>query len=134
MNPTRSALTLLAAMLVVFVLAVGSAGAADVGVVRVGGSKNGASVTLQRGSRLVVSLKGNATTGYAWKVRSVDKSVLKPLGVTYVQNPNPKHLLGVGGVYRLPFKALARGTTVLKLVYVRGKEFGGSYTLRVVVS
>jgi len=132
MNHTRSALTFPAAMLVVFVLAVGSAGAAD--VVRVGGSKNGSSVALQRGNRLVVSLKGNATTGYAWKVRSVDKSVLKPLGVAYVQNPNPKHLLGVGGVYRLPFKALARGTTVLKLVYVRGKEFGGSYTLRVVVS
>jgi predicted secreted protein len=89
---------------------------------------------LTQGAQLLVSLKGNATTGYSWRVKSVARSVLKPLAVKYVPSPNPKHLVGVGGVYKLRFSARASGTTILKLVYARGKKTGRSYWLRVIVS
>jgi predicted secreted protein len=101
---------------------------------RLGSKANGKTVGLAVGGQLFVSLKGNATTGYAWKIASVSRSVLQPSPIKYVQNPNPKHLLGVGGVYKLNFKGLARGTTVLKLVYTRGSELGELFWLRVVVS
>lgn len=134
MKPTRFAIAVSVALLVAFALAAAGAGAAAGRIIIVGSAKNGKSVTLRRGDQLVVSLKGNATTGYAWKVKSVAKSVLKRLSVTYVPDPNPNHLVGTGGVYKLRFKALVRGTTMLRLVYARGEELGGSYRLRVVVS
>lgn len=132
MRLSRSVIAFSIALLVALSLAVAGAEAAR--VVSVGSASNGKSVSLQRGDWLVVSLKGNATTGYAWRVKCVTKSVLKPRAVTYVPDPNPKHLVGKGGVYRLRFKALTRGTTTLHLVYARGKDLGGSYKLRVVVS
>jgi predicted secreted protein len=118
-------------VLVALTLVVSAGGAK---IARAGQAQNGKSVILSRGAQLVVSLTGNATTGYAWKIRSVNKSVLKPLTVKYVPNPNPKHLVGSGGVYKLSFKARAFGTTVLRLVYARGESSGGSYWLRVIVS
>jgi predicted secreted protein len=132
MKLSRSAMAFSIALLVALTLVIANAGAAK--ITRVGRAQNGKSVILSRGAQLLVSLKGNATTGYAWKVRSVNKSVLKPLTVKYVPNPNPKHLVGSGGVYKLRFGARAFGTTVLKLVYARGKKSAGSYWLRVIVS
>lgn len=134
MKPVRCSVALSVALLVAFSLAVAVAGAGAAKVVPVGSAKQGKTVTLQRGDWLVVSLKGNATTGFAWRVKCVNRKVLKPRAVTYVPDPNPTHLVGKGGVYKLRFKALARGTTRLHLVYARGKELGGSYKLRVVVS
>ena len=124
--------TISVVLLVFLALLVAAACAAE--VVQVGPPKNGKSVTLDRGDRLVVWLRGNATTGYAWSVKSVDKTVLKPLAVKYVPDPNPRHLVGSGGIYKLRFEAVAVGKTTLKLIYARGKDVGGSYKLRVVVT
>ncbi len=128
----RSAIAFSLALLVAFTLLVTGADAAK--IVRVGRAQNGKSVIVKRGAQLLVSLKGNATTGFAWKIRSVKKSVLKPLAVKYVPSRNPKHLVGKGGVYKLRFRARTTGMTVLKLVYARGKKRAGSYWLRVIVS
>ncbi|MGD0167235.1 MAG: protease inhibitor I42 family protein [Gaiellaceae bacterium] len=132
MKLTRSAITVSVALLVALTLA--ASGAATTRVVNVGLAKNGKSVTLHRGYLLVVSLRGNATTGYAWELKSVNRSLLKPLGVSYVPDANPTHLVGRGGVYKLRFRATAPGATMLRLNYARGKQLGGSYRLRVVVS
>ena len=134
MRLRRPAVAFSIVLFVALSLAVAGAGAAR--VVSVGSASNGKSVSLHSDDWLVVSLKGNATTGYAWRVKCVTKSVLKPRAVTYVPNPNPKHLMGVGGVYKLQLKALKKGTTTLRLKYLRSwsGENGGSYTLRVVVS
>ena len=132
MNLRRSAAVFSVALLVA--VAASFAGACNGAVVNAGSAQNGKRVSLRVGDRLVVSLKANATTGYAWKIRSVKKKVLKPRAAAYVPSPNPKHLVGTGGVYKLRLKALAKGTTTLRLRYVRGGESGGSYALRVVVS
>ncbi len=132
MKSTRTAIAVSITLLVAFTAAL--AAACNGTVVAAGSSQNGKSVSLHVGDQLVVSLKANATTGFAWKIRSVKKTVLKPHAITYVPSPNPKHLVGVGGVYKLRLKALAKGTTMLRLTYLRSGESGGSYTLRVDVS
>ena len=132
MNLRRSAVAFSIALLVAF--AASFAGACNGAVVNTRSAQNGKKVSLRVGDQLVVSLKANATTGYAWKIRSVKKKVLKPRSATYVPSPNPKHLVGTGGVYKLRLKALAKGTTTLRLKYMRGGESGGSYALRVIVS
>ena len=61
--------------------------------------------------------------------------MLKPHSIKYVPDPNPKHLVGAGGTYKLRLKALTKGTTTLRLKYLRsGGEVGSSYALRVIVS
>lgn len=132
MKLIRSAVAVSFASLVALTAAV--AVACNGTVVTAGSAENGESVSLHVGDQLVVSLKANATTGYGWKIRSVKKAVLKTRSVKYVPNPNPKHLMGVGGVYKLQLKALKTGTTTLRLKYLRSGDLGGSYTLRVVVS
>jgi predicted secreted protein len=76
----------------------------------------------------VVELAANSTTGYQWEVKSVKKSVLKPLGSKYIA---PKTgLVGAGGTYKLTLVALAGGMTNLKLTYVRSFQLnkpGGSF-------
>lgn len=102
--------------------------------VSAGLAQNGKSVSLHVGDQLLVSLKANVTTGFAWKIRSVKREVLKPHSIKYVPDPNPKHLVGAGGTYKLRLKALAKGTTTLRLKYLRsGGEVGTSYALRVIV-
>ena len=132
MKPTRTAVVVSIALLAAFTAAL--AAACNGTVVTAGAAHNGKSVSLHVGDQLVVSLKANATTGFAWKIRSVKKAVLKPHSIKYVPDPNPKHLVGVGGVYKLRLKALTKSTTTLRLKYLRSGESGGSYTLRVVVS
>jgi inhibitor of cysteine peptidase len=103
-------------------------------IVGVGSAQNGKSVTMHDGDQLLVSLKANVTTGFAWKIGSVKREVLKPHSIKYVPDLNPKHLVGAGGTYKLRLKALAKGTTTLRLKYLRsGGEVGSSYALRVIV-
>lgn len=132
MKPNRTAVAVLIALVVALTAAL--AGACNGTVVSAGSSQNGKRVSLHVGDQLVVSLKANATTGYAWKIRSVKRAVLKPHSIKYVPTANPKHLVGVGGVYKLQLKALTKGSATLRLKYLRSGELGGSYTLRVVVS
>jgi inhibitor of cysteine peptidase len=134
MKTHRTAAAVSIALLAAFAAALATA--CNGAVVTAGAAQNGARVSLHVGDQLFVSLKANATTGFAWKLQSVNKSVLKPRAAAYVPNANPKHLVGVGGVYKLRLKALTKGATTLRLKYLRSwnGESGGSYTLRVVVS
>jgi predicted secreted protein len=92
-----------------------SASAADIR--RVGPKANGSSIMIPLDTILVVSLPGNATTGYSWRVRLVNRDILKPLSVRYMpKKPLPGHV-GGGGTYVLRFQAISYGMTRLRLVY-----------------
>jgi inhibitor of cysteine peptidase len=122
------------ALLVALVVGVFAAAAAAATIVKVGPRSNGKRVALHAGDALVVSLPGNATTGYRWRVRSVDRAVLKPGAVTYVAKKSGGKV-GVGGTYVLRFRALRTGITKLRLIYVQaaGTAPAKTYALRVVV-
>jgi inhibitor of cysteine peptidase len=107
-----------AAVCALAILLVASAASAS-GIRRVGPKANGTSITIPLQTTLVVALPGNPTTGYSWRVRTVTRTVLKPLSVRYLpKKPLPGHL-GSGGTYYLRFRAVRAGKTPLRLAYVR---------------
>ena len=126
-------LTLVAVTASVLAFGVGAAVAGR--IVKVGPGSNGKTTLLQPSDVLVVSLPGNATTGYAWRLRSVDKSVLRPGSVKYVPRTAPTGKVGSGGTYVLRFRALRIGATRLRLVYVRSGSTrpAKTYVLNVIV-
>ncbi len=87
-------------------------------VVHVGRTWNRKSVILHPSDRLVVTLAGNATTGYSWSVMHVDPKVVKFVSRTYVSRSKPP-TVGAGGKFILRFRAVAIGTTTLKLGYLQ---------------
>jgi inhibitor of cysteine peptidase len=86
-------------------------------VVKVGPSSNGKTVVLHAGDALLVSLPGNATTGYQWRVKALDQKVVKLVKSSYVAPKTGK--VGSGGTYKLRFSAVGFGATKLVLGYVQ---------------
>lgn len=129
----KRSLTLIAVTASVLAFGVGAATAGR--IVKAGPGSNGKTTILQPTDILVVSLPGNATTGYAWRLRSVDKTVLRPGSVKYVPRKTPTGKVGTGGTYVLRFRALRLGTTRLRLAYVQagGTKAAKTYMLNVLV-
>jgi inhibitor of cysteine peptidase len=79
----------------------------------------GSTVTLSTGDRLYVELEGNPTTGFTWELDSLP-SILEQLGdATFVPE---SELIGGGGEFTLRFEAVATGSGVLRLTYLRPFE------------
>jgi predicted secreted protein len=100
-------------------------------IVNAGPASNGRSVELQRGTKLVVSLPANASTGYRWRVVSKPTPVLRLVSQRYVQSKS--RLIGAHGQYAATFAARAKGRTVLRLAYVRTTHTAQRYRLTVTV-
>lgn len=109
---------------------------AGAGAVRATEAQNGAAVRVPPGSRLLVSLPANGTTGFAWVVARSPKT-LRHVGDDYGAAPSSAEapaLAGGDGRQTLTFQATAEGTGVLRLVYRqpwRGGSTGETYSLRV---
>jgi predicted secreted protein len=107
---------------------------AATGEVRATEAQNGGAVQVAPGSRLLVSLPANATTGFAWTVAQSPK-ILRRLEDDYAPAPTAGPALAGGdGVQTLAFRATAEGAGVLRLVYRqpwRGGSTGETYSLRV---
>jgi inhibitor of cysteine peptidase len=113
-------------------LLLAAAPAADVAV---GKEMNGKTVTLGIGRTLAVRLPSNATTGYSWTVAAVSPP-LRPAGDSYAGPRNP--VPGAGGTQVLRFRAVRRGSGVLRLAYKRPWEKvwpppAETYALRIIV-
>lgn len=123
-------------LLLVTTVAIGSlvGAAAASTIVRVGPKANGRLLRLQTSDILVVSLPGNASTGFAWKVRSVDRSVLRPISTKYVPRPSGGKV-GTGGTFVLRFRADQAGRTRLGLGYMQSGSTNAAktFSLRVLV-
>jgi inhibitor of cysteine peptidase len=108
---------------------------AEGGPVRVDASRNGTQIELGRGTRLMVELDSNPTTGYRWEVVPSASACLRQIGeADYLAEGE---LLGSGGVETFDFEASEVGVTKLQLVYHRTWETGlapaRSFTLHVIV-
>jgi predicted secreted protein len=86
-------------------------------IVKVGPKANGTTVLIHPTDELRISVPGNATTGYWWRIRSVNQRVLRHLGTYYVPKRNVPIKAGAGGTFVLRFRAMTSGATTLKLVY-----------------
>ncbi len=90
--------------------------------VRLGAGDSGRTVTLRVADALVVALAGNPTTGYSWQVESSGAPALQPEGAPTFK-PDRK-LRGAGGVTTSRYRAVAEGTSTLRLEYRRPWEKG----------
>lgn len=88
--------------------------------VKIGADANGQTIELAAGQKLVLSLESNPTTGFDWEVSEIDEAVIKQSGESEYKSESD--LLGAGGVRTFTFKAVAAGTSTLKLVYHRSWE------------
>lgn len=86
-------------------------------------SANDKTTKAKVGSPIEISLAGNPTTGYSWKLDSIiGKSVKLDGDVQYVAGDNPKKLVGVGGTFVAKFKTVAPGKSIIRMIYVRPWE------------
>lgn len=91
-----------------------SCSAPSAGSVNVG--KDGRATS--NGSELVVTLKGNPTTGYEWKYEIQGKN-LQFVDSNYVADSNAT---GSGGTYTFRFKATGSSEATIVFTYARGWE------------
>jgi inhibitor of cysteine peptidase len=122
----------LVAFVAVAVLGMMLADAAISATVRVSEGANGTAVTLRAGDRLLVSLRSNRSTGYRWRIVSVDRNVFW-LGAFSYRPPRSNLVWGASpgapGTQSWTFRALRSGVVRLRLAYVQatsgrvGKRF-----------
>jgi predicted secreted protein len=90
------------------------------------------------GQRVQASLKGNATTGFAWSVASIDGESVKQAGaVKYVPQPSGPQRVGAGGEFVAVFEAVKPGTSTITFTYARPwkeGEVADTRTLKVTVA
>ena len=84
-------------------------------------AQNGKSVTIAKGASVVISLESNPTTGYVWQVGKNDNAVLKLAGAPAFE-PGAKQMPGAPGHQLFKFEAVASGSDVIALDYVRPWE------------
>jgi inhibitor of cysteine peptidase len=80
----------------------------------------GASVQLKPGDILEVRLKSNPTTGYSWYVHPKSTTLLKLIGQSQTQAPQPGVGRPIFQIFR--FQAVAVGEGILLLHYIRAWE------------
>lgn len=91
-------------------------------------SNSGSTNKVRIGQAIVVSLGGNPTTGYSWKLQEIEGDSVTSDGVTYKSNqppqsdPEKEPATGFGGMYTAKFTAARAGKSVIKLVYIRPWE------------
>lgn len=73
------------------------------------------------GEEFIITLDGNATTGYEWQLaKPVDDNLVKLIHSEYI--PNKTNLVGSGGKSVWTFKAIRAGKTQIFLKYFRRWE------------
>ena len=79
------------------------------------------------GTEIIITLKGNPTTGYEWGVASFSTNKLQQVGGAQYRDAEQSQSgkeprVGVGGRFVFKFKAIESGRADLKLVYRRSWE------------
>jgi inhibitor of cysteine peptidase len=90
--------------------------------VTVTGEDNGKDIDLTAGGTLIVKLKSNPSTGYAWTV-SGDPAPLRLQKSKYVKNTQSSKTAGAPGMQVLWLSASSAGMTTLTVVYRRSWEY-----------
>jgi len=94
-------------------------------------SDNGRAVTMLNGQRLEIALTGHPTAGYEWSVEQADAKVLESSSSTVKPQSD---LLGAPSEYVFRFRAVAAGSTPVRLIYKRPFESKVENTFQVQVA
>lgn len=80
----------------------------------------GRTVTVAKGTRLTIHMRGNPSTGYRWEATVGDPSVMRETAAP-IFTPS-SGAPGAGGLFEFQYRARSAGETDLRLVYRRSWE------------
>jgi len=84
---------------------------------------NGKHIAVRVGRKIVVTLDGNPTTGYAWVTASVEGDSVRQVGkVEYQPDQQDEPRIGGGGKFTVTFEAVRAGDARVTLEYRRPWE------------
>ena len=81
-------------------------------------------VSLALDQELILRLSSNQTTGYRWRTTKTPAMLQQVGEATYTPGAASSGMVGVEGTEEWRFKAAARGTGILELVYQRPGDKG----------
>ena len=79
-------------------------------------SDNGKTIHLKLDEQFNLTLNANPTTGYSWETLPYNESVIKFIKSDYSANSS---MAGSNGIRTIKFQAIGKGSTELKLTYIR---------------
>jgi len=120
MRPTRITFILALATVVVVTLSIVARGDDASGDIRLSLDDDGASIKLGESGTLTLELEANPTTGFTWRLESLDEQVLRLSGEPAYRSHS--NLPGSPGTMTFAFEAAGAGETELRLVYHRPWE------------
>jgi len=82
----------------------------------IGDEMNGRIIVMKIGEKKWISFKGNATTGYAWRIVKIEGNSVKPNEKWHYQ-PGFPLLVGSGGYFQREFEAVEAGLTDVFFIY-----------------
>jgi inhibitor of cysteine peptidase len=95
----------------------------DADVIKITAAENGKTIKAATGKKMEISLKGNPTTGFEWRMVAFKSEVVKADGKgDYVPDKNDPPRVGSGGTFVFKFIAAKPGKATLKFEYLRPWE------------
>jgi inhibitor of cysteine peptidase len=100
---------------------------------------DGKTIKAATGKKIEISLKGNPTTGFEWRMVELKSEVVKTDGKgEYVPDKNDQPKVGSGGTYVFKFITAKPGKVTLKFEYLRpwekDKEPAQKFSVNLVVA
>jgi len=87
--------------------------------------------------KIIISLQGNPTTGFAWSVQDINSDVIRLISKKFISGSDNFWRVGVGGKYIFEFIAEKQGKTNLEFIYKRpwvGGETAQTFTVTINVA
>ena len=95
----------------------------DADVIKLTLAEDGKTIKAATGKKMEISLKGNPTTGFEWRMAELKSEVVKTDGKgEYVPDKNNPPRVGSGGTFVFKFIAAKPGKATLKFEYLRPWE------------
>jgi predicted secreted protein len=92
-------------------------------LMRLTDADNQKTVAMAVGTAFDIALKGNATTGFQWRVDKIEGNAIRQVGKgDYVPDKHPEKMVGFGGTFIFNFDLTKAAKTTIRLVYVRPWE------------
>ena len=79
-------------------------------------------ITGSVGEEIIISLAGNASTGYKWHFSSDNAYIYKVIEENYTPDAHPAGMVGIGGHYIYKIKPLHKGNFTITARYFRPWE------------
>jgi len=92
------------------------------GIIYLRNENNRQQIKLSQNQEMVISLKANPSTGYAWTISNIDANIIKQLQESEFKPDSEK--IGSPGKQTFRFRVIAPGQTELRLIYHRSWEKG----------